>query len=59
MHFHLSAHQGEREQAWVSTEDEAQAAEATEAHERDEAEHLGISLSELRQREAARAGGAV
>ncbi|HSS03844.1 MAG TPA: hypothetical protein VLK89_01485 [Solirubrobacterales bacterium] len=51
MHSQPSAPEREREQAWVHTEDEAQAAEATEAHERDEAEALGITLAELRQRE--------
>jgi hypothetical protein len=56
MQFHPSAPEGERERAWVNTEAEQREQEATEAHERDEAEHLGITLAELRQREAAEEG---
>jgi len=57
MQHNRSALEGEREQAWVATEAEADAAAATEAHERDEADHLGVTLAELRRREADRKGG--
>jgi hypothetical protein len=57
MQFHPSAPKGERERPWANTEDEQRREDATEAHERDEAAHLGVSLAELRQHEAARAGG--